>query len=273
MERLKRTITESNRQTRDGWVRYAPHRARVQELMTGCASDAAALCLLGPGNMNDMDGPRLLEEFRRLHLVDLDMTTVLDAARRRGIDRHPGLVMHDPTDLTGVLGLLDQPPSPDLADRIERVLAGHVTEVSGAPFDVCVSTCVLTQLLQSVVDSTVPRGRIPGMCIALRDKHLRDLVALTRPGGSVILVTDVVSTTTAPSLLTAHPVVLESEMARLVAAGNFFTGTNPYRIVALLEEDSRLRRQLTDVRLEGPWLWAVTNDRQHLVCAVTARRT
>lgn len=273
MERLKLTITESNRQTRDGWARYASHRAMVHELITGRASDTAALCLLGPGNMNDVDARRLLAEFRRLHLVDLDMTTVRAAARRQGVGPHPGLVMHDPTDLTGVLGLLDRSPTPDLADQVERVLAGHVTAVPGAPFDACVSTCVLTQLLQSVVDSTVPRERVPGVSIALRDKHLRDLVALTGPGGSVILVTDVVSTTTAPGLLTVDPAAMESEMARLVAAGNFFTGTNPYRIVALFEEDPWLCARLTDVRLAGPWLWSVTNDRQHLVVAVTARRT
>ena len=57
-------------------------------------------------------------------------------------------------------------------------------------------------------------------------------------------------------------------MAGLVAARNFFTGTNPYRIVALLEENERFRGRLTDVRLVGPWLWNVTDDREHLACAI-----
>ena len=87
-----------------------------------------------------------------------------------------------------------------------------------------------------------------------------------------MLVSDVVAATTAPQLAGADPGALEPLMARLVAAGNFFTGTNPYRIVALLEEDERFRADVHDVRLADPWLWAVTADRVHLTYAIVARR-
>ncbi len=109
--------------------------------------------------------------------------------------------------------------------------------------------------------------------LAVRDKHLLDLVELTRPGGRLVLVTDVVATTTAPELLHALPGELEPRMAALVANGNFFTGVNPYRIVAVLEEDVRFAGLVSDVVMVGPWLWAVTPDRQHLTCAITAVRT
>jgi hypothetical protein len=89
----------------------------------------------------------------------------------------------------------------------------------------------------------------------------------------VVLVTDVVSTTTAPGLHRSSPAGLEEQMARLVASRNFFTGTNPYRIIELLESDARFRDLVTDVRLLDPWLWAVTTDRQHLTCAIVARRS
>jgi hypothetical protein len=39
-----------------------------------------------------------------------------------------------------------------------------------------------------------------------------------------------------------------------------------------LEEDPRLRRQVTDVRLVDSWLWAVAQDPQHLTRAIVARR-
>jgi len=147
---------------------------------------------------------------------------------RLGIERQSARVeLHAPVDLTA--------PLPPLG-----------------PFDVVLSAGVLTQLI------------LDGDTLALRDKHLADLAALAR--GRVVLVTDVVSSSTAPSVLGAAD--LEAEMAALVAARNFFTGANPYRLAALLEADDRL----CDVRLHDPWLWRVTADREHLTCALTARR-
>jgi hypothetical protein len=147
---------------------------------------------------------------------------------RLGVRRqHARIDVHAPVDLTA--------PLPPLG-----------------PFDVVLSAGVLTQMI------------LAGDTLALRDKHLGDLVALSR--GRIVLVTDVVSSTTAPSVLRATD--LEAEMAALVGARNFFTGANPYRLAALLEADQRV----CDVELHDPWLWRVTADREHLTCAITARR-
>src|SRR5262249_52124995 len=128
------------------------------------------------------------------------------------------------------------------------------------------------QLLQSVVDAGFDRDDLARVSVALRDKHLGDLVSLTRPGGRCVLVTDVVSTATAPGLERVAPVDLEAEMASLVAARNFFTATNPYRLVALFEEGERVCPLAPAARRVGPWLWAVTTDRRHLTCAIVAER-
>jgi hypothetical protein len=98
------------------------------------------------------------------------------------------------------------------------------------------------------------------------------IVALTRPGGALVIVTDIVSTTSAPWLLQVADAQLEDEMASLIASKNFFTGTNPYRIVALLEEEPSLAEHVCDVELLDPWLWAVTPDRHHLITAIVAHR-
>jgi hypothetical protein len=87
----------------------------------------------------------------------------------------------------------------------------------------------------------------------------------------LVLVTDVVSTARASRRAEVAKSELEQEMAALIAAKNFFTGTNPYRIVALLEEDAQLRTQIGEVELLDPWLWAVTPDRLHLTSAIVAR--
>lgn len=270
--RLRHIVQESNRQGRDAWDRFAPHRDRVQALLTGCAADDASLCILGPGNVNDVRLGSLVDQFAEVHLVDLDVAAVHSGLARQGFAGHDRCTVHEPTDLTGMLDGLDAAADPEAGTRLVDGLLRQLCTVRGSPFDVTLSSGLLTQLLQSVVDSTLARDEVARVSLALRDKHLRDLVNLTRIGGTLILVTDIVSTASAPWLARVGHSDLEAEMAALVASGNFFTGTNPYRIVALLEEDSRLQSKVTDVRLLEPWLWAVTPDREHLTCAMTARR-
>jgi hypothetical protein len=264
------SVRESNRQGRGAWGRFAPHRARVMELLLAGAAAGRSLALLGPGNLNDVDLPALSAAYGSVLLADIDRDSVALALERR--PPAPGrVVLGAPQDLTGLLHLLAAGrPS---AARVAATARDRRLVVPGAPFDVTASTGLLTQMLGSVHESALDEAEVDAVALAVRDAHLRDLVALTRPGGRMVLVTDVVATTTAPELLRTPPDRLEPAMAALVAAGNFFTGVNPYRIVALLEEDRRLSGLVEAVELRGPWLWAVTADRRHLTCAVTARRT
>ncbi len=237
------------------------------------AANASSLCVLGAGNLNDLDLGHLLHLYEQIDLVDLDASAVHAGVTRQGVTATTAVRVHAPIDLSGIL---DRLPTinhdGDDATALRDALAHHRCIVEGTPFDVTVSTGLLTQLLQAVVDSSLASCEVVEVSLALRDKHLADLLHLTRPGGTAVLVTDVVSTTTAPQLLDTPEAGLEEEMADLVAAKNFFTGTNPYRIAALLEEDNRFRPLVADVRLLEPWLWRVTADRQHLTCAVLVRR-
>jgi hypothetical protein len=270
-----RTIRESNRQGRDGWDRYAGHRRRLTRLLRSVAPPGGTIGVLGAGNLNDLDLRALLPTCRALHLVDIDGETVHAGLARQGLTSSATIAVHSPIDLTGILDSLPVAGgvwSESARSRFLDVLAERRLVVPGAPFDVSISPCALTQLLQSVVESGVFPADRPQVSLALRDRHLEDLLRLTRPGGITILATDVVSTTTAPGLLQVSAIELEDVMARLIAAGNFFTGTNPYRIAALLEEDPRYRDRVDAVRIVDPWLWPVTRDRQHLTCAIVVSR-
>ena len=219
----------------------------------------SSLCVLGAGNLNDVRIDALCDGFGAVHLVDLDIDCVRAALRRRGLGNVANCRVHGPVDLTGVLQRL---PGTHRADAgalcdIDRVLQRHRCSVPHCPFDVVVSAGVLTQLLQSVVDSALLPGHAVDVGLALRNKHLADLVALTRPVGALLQVPDG---------------RLEDAMASLIAGKNFFTGTNPYRIVALLEEEPSLAEHVCDVEMLDPWLWAVTRDRQHLTTAIVAHR-
>lgn len=266
-------LCESNRQGRGAWERFAAHRARVTALLAEVATPGASLCLLGAGNLNDVDLGRVERAYAAVVLADAD-----ERSLRAGLARQlpaagphgPQLRIAAPVDLGGVLGSLPlgEPPDAGAAAALVRWLAGAPPPaLPGAPFTVTASTGLLTQLLQSVVESSFDARSSVAVRLALRDRHLRDLVSLTAPGGHAVLVTDVVATTTAPALLSTPPERLEPAMTELVAAGNFFTGVNPYRLVAVLEEDERVAA----VRLADPWLWPVTADRAHLTCAVVAQ--
>jgi len=242
-------------------------------LLKGPAS-ASSLGVLGAGQLNDVRLDELLRRYRTVTLVDVDVDTVRAAVIRHGVVESDACRVHAPVDLTGILDVLPT-GSADSGIGVEALLgkvAAHHSDVRGRPFDLTASLGALSQLHQSVVDSSLQRADVARVCIAVRDKHLRDLVQLTRPGGTVVLVTDVVSTVTAPDLPRVRPADLEGRMAELVAERNFFTGANPYRIVALLEEDDRFRNDVVRTRVVGPWLWAVTEDRQHLTCAIVAER-
>lgn len=271
MTRFHDVVYESNRQGRDGWQRFGPHRDRLHALLRGYAGAHASLGILGAGNLNDLRLEELLDLYAEVHLLDLDVGAVRSALARRGLEHHPGCRMHGPIDLSGILERLPVPGTPrppevvtELLETLERQGCG----IAAGPFHVTVSTAVLTQLLQSVTDSALAPEEAARVGLALRDKHLRDLVSITRQDGTLVLVTDFVSTTTAPELAHTPAEDLEPAMAGLVVARNFFTGTNPYRVLGLLEDDP----QVAAARLIDPWLWAVTPDREHLTYAVVARR-
>jgi hypothetical protein len=267
------TVRESNRQALDAWTRFADHRNRLLRILTTLAANASSLCVLGAGNLNDLDVGHLLHLYEQVDLVDIDTGAVCAGVIRQGATAMTAVRVHAPIDLSGILDRLPTASHHgDDATALRDALAHHRCAVKGAPFDVTASTGLLTQLLQAVGDSSLASCEAVEVSLALRDKHLADLLHLTRPGGTAVLVTDVVSTSTAPQLLDVPQAGFEEHMADLVAAKNFFTGTNPYRIAALLEEDDRFRPLVVDVRLLEPWLWRVTADRQHLTCAILARR-
>ena len=242
-------------------------------ILTTLAANSSSLCVLGAGNLNDLDLGHMVNIYGQVDLVDLDVDAVRAGLARQGATATTAVRVHGPVDLTGILDRL--PTASHHGDDVAAlndVLARHRCVLEGAPFDVTVSTGLLTQLLLAVVESSLAPDEVVKVSLALRNKHLADLVHLTRPGGTAVLVTDVVSSKTAPQILNSTPADLEEQMAALVAVKNFFTGTNPYRIAALLEEDDRFHHLVAGVRLLEPWLWRVTADREHLTYAILVRR-
>ena len=262
-----------NRQTRDAWWRCQAHRKRITALLLSAADPVGGrLCVLGAGNCNDLDFSSLRHRIAEIHLVDIDADAVRAGISHQMASEDHGFVVHAPFDLTGVL------------DRLAAysVTSGNVTELlaeisrsaSGlpGPFDIVLSAGVMTQLFQCVADLKLPARASLALILGLRLRHLKELLELTRPGGRCILVSDVVSTASAPYLRKCAEDELPGLLAKLIEQRNFFTGANPAAMWQQLIGDPSLRVLFTDIETYDPWLWPVSTSHAYLTWALSLRR-
>jgi len=151
------TVTElharGNRRSRDDWELYRRHRVRITETIAGLLGErAATLCLLGAGNVNDVDLEAVGEHVQAIHLVDIDAAALARAKERQPAELRPRLFTHGGVDLTGLLRHLDRwkTKAPDEAALAEAVDAGVAAITAGLPAtlvghaDVAVSCCLLS---------------------------------------------------------------------------------------------------------------------------------
>lgn len=262
----------------DRWTAFAGHRERIASLLTASAPvRPGKLCVLGAGNCNDLDLATLSRAFADLHLVDIDA-----AALQRGVARQmqfaPGAVnLHGGIDVTGCWEswadwACRRPPTDvEFAAALERALAAPESDLGG-PFDVAASTCLASQLIESVISALGQRHpRLVEMILAVRTAHVRRLAQLLSPGGVGWLIVDFVSSQTAPELLAAVEPDWTDLAPRLVAQGNFFHGLNPFALLQLFQADSVLAAAVTDVEIAGFWRWNQL-PKTYAVCAIRFRR-
>ena len=197
----------SNSQTRDAWARCAAHRQRIQELIVAASGERGGrICVLGAGNCNDVDLRALADRFTEIHLADIDREALEAAVGRQHLPDAARIVLHAPCDLSGILA------GGECADDVLHRIRAHSLELDG-PYDLVLSAGLLTQMYQSAEDLDFAEPATLDLVLELRRQHLRLLFDLVRPGGAFILVTDVVSTASAPDLRTCAAERLESRLA------------------------------------------------------------
>lgn len=260
-----------NAQTRDAWERFAGHRAHVMELLLSLPGDR--LCVLGAGNCNDLDLPRLAERFAHVQLVDLDEPALRAAVDRQGMSSR--VEVRGGVDLTGLLTTLAEPAETRSSsrERLEvwrRLAASAPAPALPAPCDAVVSLCLLSQLIDSLATGLGPRhpALLP-LILAVRARHLRLLAELLAPGGEGVLVSDVVSSLTAPELPGLAEPALSAALERCVATRNYFTGLRPQAILDELRREP-LAQLVESPTMLAPWLWDL-GPRVYLVAAFRFR--
>ncbi|GAA5510103.1 hypothetical protein [Novipirellula caenicola] len=267
---IARVHFERNQRTRDDWDAFSTHRQHVTGIIANTASRShRRLCLLGVGNGNDVDLEVLASHFDEIALVDLDDAAIrqcvggLSAAAARRVTPHGHI---DLSYILSDLDLLRAEPS-----SAQQTLDSLVVKARDLPrqidlgcWDVVVSTCLLSQLIDSVFIAVGPsHPRAAELALAVRDGHLAQLDALVDDGGKMLLITDFVSSDTLPELQQVAADSLQSLVHQAVANRNFFTGLNP----AVLRQ--RMQNGHLLPKVYPAWRW-IMGPRCFAVCAIEA---
>lgn len=272
MNSLTAEQLQRNSDSRGSWERYRSHRERVTHLVLREASRLRRreLCVLGAGNCNDLDLAAILDAGWRVHLVDLDATALQAGVEQQGLLGDWRIARHGGVDLTGTwdeLAALEPSTTAervhDLAQRLETARPTYELPTGG----LVLSLGLLSQLVEvaSLTIGTQHAGYLE-LVQALRLQHLRLANDLVEPGGTMIATSEIVSSDTAPQIAVAGVDELPSVLSKLLLEGNFFSGLHPSLIGQTLRIDPLIGPQITDLRVEGPWLWHFT-VRTYAVCA------
>jgi hypothetical protein len=255
-----------NERTANCWADYASHRAQIMGRLLKLATPNARLLVLGAGNCNDLDLPALTSAFAQVTLLDWDAAALeRGVAAQFPIGNSPCQLLGG-VELTGFLPRLHATEAGERTALISRFLRGELAPALpiAAPYDVVVSCCVLSQLID-LASNVTPPAQFPAVAAALRRQHLTLLKGLLAKGGVGLLVTDFVSSNTAPILLQAGPDVnLKLLAQQLLLAGNFFTGLHPGQ---LAQDLAAISSDPDALSISDPWLWNVGNRRFLVIAA------
>ncbi len=271
--RVARQQADLNRQNAGNWDSFAPHRERLTRLL--CALQRAdGLCVLGAGNGDDLDLGVLVREFQEVHLVDLDVEALGRAAARLPGPARPRVHLHGGVDLSGLLDTVESWGDRQGALAVDPAAAAEaIAGPLGRRFDVVLSSAVLSQLCVPLYRHLARQAAEWQALMALVGQiHLHTMAALLRPGGTGVLVGDVLYGRRVPG--DPAPAISDWQSLPADVVERLSDGVarlrNPAFLLQLLQTPPRAD-VLEDVRVTDPWLWSV-EQADMLAYAVIFRR-
>jgi hypothetical protein len=274
--RLLDLHAQNNRATAASWERFASHRSHVTELLR--AAGGESLAILGAGNCNDVDLEQLGAQFREIHLIDIDRAAVERARQWQAPGRKSSLVTHAPVDLSGCLEVLPRYRTavPDLTELAEwsKNAASRAFGAVTMTFDTVASVCMLSQLMHAcAVGLGLDNPCLEVIACATAVAHLRSLAKMVRPGGTAILITDVVSSAAFPFerklQAGSHPLDLLAQVDKHDAS---FSGTSPTFTLEIMSADTEIAPTVEPPRLVTPWVWRFNDEVHYFVYALVAKK-
>lgn len=267
LQKLQLKRNEESRDLRDS---FQGHREKVMQLITSTATqilqDETAklpnLVLLGAGNCLDVDLSELQTRFDTIHLVDVDGDSLVDAATA-SVARDQCDV-HAPIDVAAPLMSLTtrdfEPADSEALATTLQMLSTDAVAPEIPESDVVVSLCLLSQLVDTLSGIIGENHAAFSYALkAVRIGHLRRMLTMLRPGGVAILISDVVSSATAPELVDAEESDIPELVRKLVDSRNFFSGTNPAIVLAELNVLTKTAGGPESVHTIDPWKWQPGN--------------
>jgi hypothetical protein len=282
----------------------------------------------GPGNCNDLDIPQLLADFGTITLVDIDNATTQQGVERqllRSMSPHDEeyndswrkrVVVSPSIDLSGAIAHtarwvedFDKAPPRHLYNAAiqavqtpivmrdwlssnDGIVAPPTAVLGQGGYDVAVSLCLLSQFASSfslVLNSSKRMMDLVVLVVAIRNRHLSQLVQSLRPGGHGVMIIDMVSMDTLPELRLigedqqhddGHSSCQEKQEAAAAAieqltqkaeqTGNYFHGTKRIAVMQALQDE--FGHLVDNVQLGPPWKWTLAANKEYIVYSVVFRR-
>ncbi|HEY0711405.1 MAG TPA: hypothetical protein VGF45_01935, partial [Polyangia bacterium] len=184
------------------------------------------------------------------------------------------LAVHAPVDLSGLYQQLERGgPRGDalVAAGVSQVFAQLPTPDFAGGFDVVASCCVLSQMSWALKrlglgGEAAERAAFEQALVAI---HLRTLLGLCRPGGTALLITDLISSEAYPLDALAPDADLGGLMDQLVQSRTAYAVSNPALLRQLIRRDPVLRTAVANTTRGQPWLWSGPGERTYLVYTLT----
>ncbi len=249
------------------------HREQVTRILQQQPDpQSKSLAILGAGNGNDFHLDALAQRYQSITLFDIDPD-----ALRRCVGPLPEPLRRcvktvAPIDLTGVLDRLmvaDKMPSEAFDELV--ALAANPEHDGASQFDVVASTCLLSQLIDSV-HQAIPESHPQRneLVMAIRDGHLNLIRQWTKPEGQIVLISDFVSSDSWPELPNLDGDSFLTAVQRTIQEGNFFTGLNPGALIQQLAPPSDQKHPMPQIH--APWRWQM-GPRYFAVFCVEIRKS
>ena len=222
------------------------------------------IAVLGAGNCNDLDLKELALSFQEIHLFDLDLVSMADGVSRQRPGDTSKIQLHDEIDLSG--RAWRTPSSGPDRDSEE------ICPAENSGFDLVISTCVLSQLMETVGKLDLGDRAERELMLRVRDRHLSLMSGLVASGGTGVVVTDMASSGCASDLVECPESKASELMGSLIRTGSCFTGLSPGAVSEALGQAAAVSGRIQDPKFTQPWLWQLDEARRFLVYALSFTR-
>ena len=258
---------------------YEQHRQKTMELVSLAAAELSGVAertvsVLGAGNCMDLDLQQLATLFHKVTLLDVDRRAVESGVNAVESLQTSRVEILAPIDLAFPLATTQAAAlsGTDSIAQFCKQLESPLATLSVAPADVVVSTCVLSQILSVLTNLVADKHpQFLSLIQAVRRGHLVRMLQLLKPGGRGILISDLVSSETTPSLSSIDSVSLPKLLAQALATGNFFSGLHPGIMLQDLETGLNIAPYTESPVMVAPWRWQM-GPRTYAVYAITFRK-